>query len=452
MPFAITSMIASVQVLSSKGLEVIEASIKSGFSSGFPSLPIGTLALKDGAGSGADLEPLAKNHEDYTVLRTLEKLTPALTPGSKVGARFDHSLLFDMGNNYGVDTYPEQDEPRAIFISFFRKDLLPFDTASTGFKIPPEGAVIPSCFMGYSLIELPGDHPEDGSPQGHKDVKVVLLSPGGAMPGEHTLGPTMRIVTRMWSGQTFLRYMKDGDPIGDASKGLNALKWLSAASRLSDPNDLSGIAKMIQDKKDARANGVIDGESKDGEEGKVREPDDPFAELDAARKRRMEQKKKADDQAKMEKAKKKAEKEKKKEEAEKKQKEDEEKREQVESKKDEDAAEKSMAAESEMLSLKGGNLDGTASTVLGGGGSLGLGQTASQGEVDELHKRLAVLTEDISHKQTLIDRLLKEVDKRSDAIRTCGVEIVQLRRKNKKLQVSLPPPSPACPPFPTLKV
>ena len=52
----------------------------------------------------------------------------------------------------------------------------------------------------------------------------------------------------------------------------------------------------------------------------------------------------------------------------------------MESKKDEDAAEKSMAAESEMLSLKGGNLDGTASTVLGGGGSLGLGQTASQGE------------------------------------------------------------------------
>ena len=65
--------------------------------------------------------------------------------------------------------------------------------------------------------------------------------------------------------------------------------------------------------------------------------------------------------------------------------------------------------------------------------SLMLRSEANQKEVDELHKRLAVLTEDISHKQTLIDRLLKEVDKRSDAIRTCGVEIVQLRRKNKKL-------------------
>ena len=83
MPFTITGMIASVQVLSSKGLDLVEANIKSGFSSGFPSLPIGTLTLKDGAGSGADLEPLAKNHEDYTVLRTLEKLTPALTPGRR---------------------------------------------------------------------------------------------------------------------------------------------------------------------------------------------------------------------------------------------------------------------------------------------------------------------------------------------------------------------------------
>ena len=92
MPFTITGMIASVQVLSSKGLDVVEANIKSGFSSGFPYLTIGTLTLKDGAGSGADLEPLAKNHEDYTLLRTLEKLTPALTPGSRVGPRFDHSL------------------------------------------------------------------------------------------------------------------------------------------------------------------------------------------------------------------------------------------------------------------------------------------------------------------------------------------------------------------------
>lgn len=442
MPFTITGMIASVQVLSSKGLDVVEANIKSGFSSGFPSLPIGTLTLKDGAGSGADLEPLAKNHEDYTLLRTLEKLTPALTPGSRVGPRFDHSLLFDMGNNYGVDTYPEQDEPRAIFITYFRKGLVPFDTAATGFKIPPEGDVIPACFMGYSLIEVPGDHPDDGSPQGYKDVKVVLLSPGGAMPGEHAAGPNMRLVTRMWSGQTFLRYMKDGDPMKDTSKGLSALKWLGAASLLSDPKELTGIAQVIKEKKEARANrGDGGGESKGGDEGKVREPDDPFAELGEARKRRMEQKKMAEDKAKAEKAKKKEEKAKKREEAEKTQKEEEEKagkRDEMDSKKVENAAEKSMAAESEMLSLTGrGNLDGTASTVLGGGdgGGLGLGKTASQGEVDELHKRLAVLTEDISHKQTLIDRLLKEVDKRSDAIRTCGVEIVQLRRKNKKLQV-----------------
>ena len=52
-------------------------------------------------------------------------------------------------------------------------------------------------------------------------------------------------------------------------------------------------------------------------------------------------------------------------------------------------------------------------------------------ESQTVHKRLNVLTEDIAHKQELIDRLLKEVDKRSEAIRSCGVEIVELRRKNK---------------------
>jgi chromosome segregation ATPase len=87
--------------------------------------------------------------------------------------------------------------------------------------------------------------------------------------------------------------------------------------------------------------------------------------------------------------------------------------------------------------MMGNTLGATGSTIAAGTGmnaaSLMLRSEANQKEVDELHKRLAVLTEDISHKQTLIDRLLKEVDKRSDAIRTCGVEIVQLRRKNKKL-------------------
>ena len=58
---------------------------------------------------------------------------------------------------------------------------------------------------------------------------------------------------------------------------------------------------------------------------------------------------------------------------------------------------------------------------------------AGPDEVRTLHERLAVLTEDIAHKQTLIDRLLKEVDKRSEAIRNCGVEIVELRRQNKKV-------------------
>ena len=48
-------------------------------------------------------------------------------------------------------------------------------------------------------------------------------------------------------------------------------------------------------------------------------------------------------------------------------------------------------------------------------------------------QRLTVLTRDIAHKQTLIDRLMKEVDRRSLAIRSCGVEIVELRRQKLSL-------------------
>ena len=67
-------------------------------------------------------------------------------------------------------------------------------------------------------------------------------------------------------------------------------------------------------------------------------------------------------------------------------------------------------------------LSTTSSTIAAAGAagngmnaaSLMLRSEANQKEVDELHKRLSVLTEDIAHKQTLIDRLLKEVDKRSE--------------------------------------
>jgi len=47
-----------------------------------------------------------------------------------------------------------------------------------------------------------------------------------------------------------------------------------------------------------------------------------------------------------------------------------------------------------------------------------------------LQERLGVMTSDLSNKQILIDRLLEEVDKRAEAIRSCGAEIVQLRKAN----------------------
>jgi len=35
--------------------------------------------------------------------------------------------------------------------------------------------VVPNYFMGYSLIEIPEDHPEDGSPQGMSCSKNVFF-------------------------------------------------------------------------------------------------------------------------------------------------------------------------------------------------------------------------------------------------------------------------------------
>jgi hypothetical protein len=48
---------------------------------------------------------------------------------------------------------------------------------------------------------------------------------------------------------------------------------------------------------------------------------------------------------------------------------------------------------------------------------------------EQMQQRILALEREVSNKQVLIDRLLIEVDQRSEAIRNCGAEIVALRKK-----------------------
>ena len=137
-----------------------------------------------------------------------------------------------MGDSKGVKDYPEQDKPAAMFVTYYRKNLTPYAGDGRGLR-----GVVPNYFMGYSLVEIPSDHPEDGSPQGLKDVPIMLMPPAGNDPGKANKGPTMNIITRIWSGATFLKYMKDGDPLA-ASSASNAMNWMSAKSILSDPKGM----------------------------------------------------------------------------------------------------------------------------------------------------------------------------------------------------------------------
>ena len=50
-----------------------------------------------------------------------------------------------------------------------------------------------------------------------------------------------------------------------------------------------------------------------------------------------------------------------------------------------------------------------------------------------MRQQLKTLNDEVVHKQSLVDRLLNEVDRRTDAIKSCGAEIVDLRQQNKVL-------------------
>ena len=72
----------------------------SAFFEGPPTLPLGSMSLHDGAGSGPDIGLFTDNMDSPSELRSLEKLTPSVMPGTGV-ARFDHALRFDMGDAKG---------------------------------------------------------------------------------------------------------------------------------------------------------------------------------------------------------------------------------------------------------------------------------------------------------------------------------------------------------------
>lgn len=60
-------------------------------------------------------------------------------------------------------------------------------------------------------------------------------------------------------------------------------------------------------------------------------------------------------------------------------------------------------------------------------------EVINNSQIKPLQERLAIVTSDLHNKQTLIDKLLEDIDKRSEAIRVCGREIVDLRKANEKL-------------------
>ena len=66
----------------------------------------------------------------------------------------------------------------------------------------------------------------------------------------------MRVVTRYWSGETFLRHMKEGDPLKDSKASGGAVNWTVVSAdvhhyetlkNISKTKNLSGMAKAVAD-------------------------------------------------------------------------------------------------------------------------------------------------------------------------------------------------------------
>ena len=244
----------------------------------------------------------------------------------------------------------------------------------------------------------------------------------GAPQGLPRNGPSLRLITRYWNGETFLRHMKEGDPLKDTKLGAGAVNWTVVNADIHHPQTLmnlaktnvKGFAKLVADEAVHEAEAKNAAGSKT--DGKNDDGDDPFGILGDSTKKQEEKspaiKEKKNipsppdyppnnmSKEEMELAK----------------------------------LEQSLSSQSKMIPASSGMTNDQIKAQQAAIQQTLASNTATEREVAQLHKRLAVITEDITHKQNLIDRLLKEVDKRSEAIRTCGVEIVQLRRQNKQLE------------------
>ena len=411
-PFEIDSMLASVELLTAEAYSKTKLEL-SKLANGdtdatVPIPPFGLLPL-NAAQYGPNLDPLKEsNKKDTKILNSLTKCTPVVRPKA-TAPRFDFSMLFNIGlkGNPGADSYPDKGLPAALIIRYFRQNSIEvFGGARAEFM----GDAVPCKFCGFSCLEFDKNtHPSDGSPQVFIKDKIMLMAPGGSNHKNPRNGPPLRIITRFWSGETFLRHMREGDPLADSKPASSAVNWTEVAASLHHPTsllnlskskDITGFAKVVAQEavQEAEKSSSAAAESKNVADPNTMSPANSISTslnipsppkvspgMSAAQKRSQEE---------MELAK----------------------------------LEQSLTSHSNMVP--------TVSSPLPTAQSPSQPQevAASQREVAQLHKRLAVITEDITHKQNLIDRLLKEVDKRSEAIRTCGVEIVQLRRRNKQLE------------------
>ena len=419
-PFQVERLVACANVYTEEAYAKIKMDL-SKISNGdldteIPIPSFGLLPLND-VGSGPSLQPVKENNtRDNNLLNTLSKCTPVISP-LKGAPRFDHRFLFNIGlrGTPGVNHYPDKGLPAAVVFYYFRQNTIePFGGARAEFL----GNDVPCKFCGFSVLELPKDHPEDGTPQPFLKKHITLLPPGGATTGQHRDGPGMRVVTRYWSGETFLRHMKEGDPLKDSKASGGAVNWTVVSAdvhhyetlkNISKTKNLSGMAKAVAD--EALLEAKESGNKRDDD-------DDPFGLLGGGggsnqSNPSISQKKNtpsppnypptndrnvSNEEAELARL------------------------------------EQSLSSQSKMIPANSGMTNDQIQAQQKAIQQTLASNTATEREVAQLHKRLAVITEDITHKQNLIDRLLKEVDKRSEAIRTCGVEIVQLRRQNKQLE------------------
>ena len=178
-PFDVERLMACANVYSEEAYAKIKMDLSklANGDNAIPIPPFGLLPLND-VGSGPSLAPLQEsNTRDNNILQTLSKCTPVIKPKS-AAPRFDHRFLFNIGlrGHPGVEHYPDKGVPAAIVIKYFRQNSIEtFGGARAEFL----STALPCTFCGFSVLELPQDHPTDGTPKSWIKEKCTLLAPGG---------------------------------------------------------------------------------------------------------------------------------------------------------------------------------------------------------------------------------------------------------------------------------